>query len=87
MLRRQVESCLEPRLQASHRRHPGRLVRGDEVDLVRQVAQDRLLDLAPGQDQAEPDGERDADENDDPDAPEQLRAETAGAHLRSGTSL
>ena len=60
---------------------------GDQVDLVREVAQRRLLDRAPGEDEAEPDRERDADEDDDPDRPEQPRTKAAAAHLYAGTSL
>ena len=49
-----------------------------------QVAQGRPLDLAAGKKQTEADRQRDADEDDDPDRPEQLRTEAAAEHLRPG---
>jgi len=56
----------------------------DELGLVGEVAERRPLDRAPGEDETEADRERYADEDDDPDRPEQPRTKAAATHLRRG---
>ena len=52
----------------------------DQVGLVREVLQRRLLHRAPREDEPEPDRQRDADDDDDADRLEEPRAETRAAH-------
>jgi hypothetical protein len=67
VLWRLVENRLDLWPQGSHRESP--LICSDEVDLVRQVAQRRLLDLPLGENEPESDRERNADEDDDAASP------------------
>ncbi len=80
-----AEDRLDVRRDGSRHRRLHRL--RDDVGLVRDILQRRLLHRAPREDEAEADRQRDTDDDDDSDRLEEPRAETRAAHQSVAMSL